>query len=76
MKGAQDERCLRASLLRELIRLRACRYQGGPCIETRDGVLYARAASGSMVKVDADLIAVLTRLPEGAGPDVVAEVLA
>lgn len=67
---------LRAQMLREMIRLLALHYQGGPRIEVRDGALYAQAPHGPLVEVDADLIAVLRRLPDGAGSDAVAAVLA
>lgn len=66
---------LRASLMRELSRLHARHYQGGPRIEVRDGALYAQAAHGPLVEIDSDLIAVLARLPDGAGVDAVAGVL-
>lgn len=67
---------LRAQMLREMIRLLALHYQGGPRVEVRDGDLYAQAKHGPLVKVDSDLIDVLRRLPDGAGSDAVAAVLA
>ncbi len=66
---------LRASLIRELVRLHARVPQGGASVEILDGELYAQAEHGPLVKVDADLISVLRRLPDGAGSDAVAAVL-
>ncbi len=66
---------LRASFKRELERLSARPLEGGPSCAVRNGVLLAWVGDGPEVVVDEDLVFVLARLPDGAGPDAVMGVL-
>lgn len=67
---------LRATFLREMHRLSARPMEGGPALAIRKGVLLAWMPCERETIVDDDLLAVLARLPSGAGVDAVAGVLA
>lgn len=68
---------LRASFKAQLARLSARTIEGGPGIAIREGVLLAwTMPDGEAVVVDEDTIGRLRALPDGAGSDAVAAVLA
>lgn len=58
---------LRAALLRELVRLNARSWEGGPHVVVRQGVLLLAWADEQHEATDATLAA-LRALPDGAGP--------
>lgn len=72
-----EQATLRASFRRELLRLRARPFEGGPMHATRQGVLLAFDDSDERcVEVKSEAIERLKALPDGAGVEEVWRALA